>query len=88
LKKINISTPLLGLAFLTSAITALTPFASFARSAASNPRVGAASAARARCSAKLARALSVATSCALRAKMVFKISLMGANGLKFFGARD
>src|SRR5690606_28283436 len=69
-------TPLDGLAFLTSAITAGSPLAMAACNALAKPRTGEASATRAFSSTNGTRALRSATSCNLRARMVLRMSLM------------
>src|SRR5690606_19543158 len=69
-------TPLDGLAFLISAITAGSPLAMAACRALAKPRTGGAPATRAFNSANGMRALRSATSCDLRARMVLRMSLM------------
>src|SRR5574343_685191 len=70
------STPLLGLAFLISAITAACPLAILARSAPSKSRVSTRLSASARITSNGRRFLAAATSSCLTATILFRMSLM------------
>src|SRR5574343_1918754 len=71
-------TPLLGLAFLISAITAAWPWAILARSAPSKSRVSTRLSASWRMVARGRRFCAAATSSCLTATILFRISLMGS----------
>src|SRR6185312_1429788 len=76
-------TPLLGLAFFTSAITAGRPASIFASMAAANPRVSGCSAMRAVNSASGNRLRRSATSSALRVRMRLRMSVMASRSMGY-----
>src|SRR3990167_3466439 len=76
-------TPLLGLAFLISAITAAWPLAIFARSAPSKSRVSTRLSASWRMVARGRRFCAAATSSCLTATILFRMSLMGRCLVRF-----